>query len=206
MGGFTFRRLIEQFLSKANLSRFAMKASPQFKTVPANFAVADARDANAALIFWRFGMAKIHGRPRTLTFEFCQDIWVRFEFLRVRLAKPDGRLASIRHVATALAAYGGVAEIVGGNKEILALELALLAKTRLAYATVETIEGIIPIPVYATYMTPEATRIRNLYYEARQWTADPEIQFAWTNMVRDLCGRPRILRDSTIQFHRADSA
>jgi len=126
MGGFTFRRLIEQFLSKANLSRFAMKASPQFKTVPANFAVADARDANAALIFWRFGMAKIHGRPRTLTFEFCQDIWVRFEFLRVRLAKPDGRLASIRHVATALAAYGGVAEIVGGNKEMLALELASL--------------------------------------------------------------------------------
>src|SRR5258707_205114 len=101
--------------------------------------------------------------------------------------------------------YGGVAEIGGGNKEILALELPWLAKTRLAHATVETIEGIIPIPVYATYMTPEATRIRNLYYEARQWTADPEIQFAWTNMVRDLCGRPRILRDSTIQFHRADS-
>jgi hypothetical protein len=151
-------------------------------------------------------MATNRGRPTALTFEFCQDIWVRFEFLRVRLAKPDGRLASIRHVAMALAAYGGVAEIVGGNKEMLARELALLAKTRLAHATIETIEGIIPIPVYATYMTPEATRIRNLYYEARQWTADPEIQFAWTNMVRDLCGRPRILRDSTIQFHRADSA
>src|SRR5258706_13887009 len=151
-------------------------------------------------------MAKTRGRPKAMTYELCQDIWVRFEFLRVRLAKPDGRLASIRHVAMALAAYGGVAEIVGGNKEILALELPWLAKTRLAHATVETIEGIIPIPVYATYMTPEATRIRNLYYEARQWTADPEIQFAWTNMVRDLCGRPRILRDSTIQFHRADSA
>ncbi len=151
-------------------------------------------------------MATTRGRPKALTYEFCQDIWVRFEFLRVRLAKPDGRIASIRHVAMALAADGGVAEIVGGNKEMLARELALLAKTRLAHATIETIEGIIPIPVYATYMTPEATRIRNLYYEARQWTADPEIQFAWTNMVRDLCGRPRILRDSTIQFHRADSA
>ena len=151
-------------------------------------------------------MAKTRGRPKAMTYELCQDIWVRFEFLRVRLAKPDGRLASIRHVAMALAAYGGVAEIVGGNKEILALELPWLAKTRLAHATVETIEGIIPIPVYATYMTPEATRIRNLYYEARKWTADPEIQFAWTNMVRDLCGQPRILRDSIIQFHRADSA
>jgi hypothetical protein len=151
-------------------------------------------------------MAKIRGRPTTLTYEFCQDLWVRFEFLRVRLAKPDGRLASIRRVAIALAENGGVAEIVGGNKEMLALELALLAKTRLAHATVETVEARIPITVYATYLTPEATRIRNLYYRARQWTADPEIQFAWTNMVRDLCGQPRIPRDSIIRFHRADSA
>ena len=151
-------------------------------------------------------MAKTRGRPRTMTYELCQDIWVRFEFLRVRLAKPDGRLASIRHVAMALAKSGGLAEIVGGNVEMLARELPLLAKTRLAHATVETIEARIPIPVYATYVTPEATRIRNLYYEARKWTADHEIHFAWTNMVRDLCGQPRILRDSMIQFHRADSA
>jgi hypothetical protein len=144
-------------------------------------------------------MATTRGRPKALTYEFCQDIWVRFEFLRVRLAKPDGRLASIRHVAMALAKSGGLAEIVGGN-------VPLLAKTRLAHATVETIEARIPIPVYATYVTPEATRIRNLYYEARKWTADHEIHFAWTNMVRDLCGQPRILRDSMIQFHRADSA
>ena len=122
-------------------------------------------------------MATTRGRPKALTYEFCQDIWVRFEFLRMRPAKPDGRLASIRHVAMALAASGGVAEIVGGNREMLALELPLLAKTRLAHATVETIEARIPIPVYATYMTPEATRIRNLYYEARKWTADHEIHF-----------------------------
>jgi hypothetical protein len=150
-------------------------------------------------------MATTRGRPKALTYEFCQDIWVRFEFLRMGPAKPDGRRASIRHVAMALAASGGVAEIVGGNREMLALALPLLAKTRLAHATVETIDARIPIPVYATYMTPEATRIRNLYYEARKWTVDPEIHFAWTNMVRDLCGQPRILRDSIIQFHQADS-
>ena len=128
-------------------------------------------------------MATTRVHAKALTYELCQNIWVRFEFMRVRLAKSDGRRASIRHVAVALAAYGGVAEIVGGNVEMLALELPLLAKTRLAYATVETIEARIPIPVYATYITPEATRIRNLYYEARKWTVDPEIHFAWTNML-----------------------
>jgi hypothetical protein len=151
-------------------------------------------------------MATTRGRPKKLTYEFCQEIWVRFEFLRVRLAKPDGRLASIRRVAMALAAYGGVAEIVGGNKEPLALELRLLARTRLAHATIETIKARISIPIYATYVTSNAARIRNLYYDANQWTADPEIEFAWRNMVRDLCGQSRILRDSVIQFHRADNA
>jgi hypothetical protein len=29
-------------------------------------------------------MATTRGRPKALTYEFCQDIWVRFEFLRMR--------------------------------------------------------------------------------------------------------------------------
>jgi hypothetical protein len=147
-------------------------------------------------------MAETRGRPSTTqSFEFCQDLWVRIEYLRFRLAKPKGRLASIRHVAMALAKNGGVAEIVGGNKEALALEVDLLPNARLAHATVGT---KISVPLYATYLTPEATRIRNLYYEANRWTADPEIEFAWRNMVWDLCGQPRKLRDSTVRLHRVD--
>jgi hypothetical protein len=149
-------------------------------------------------------MAKIRGRPMTLTYEFCQNLWVRFEYLRVRLAKPDARLASIRRVAMALAANGGVAEIIGGDKEMLALEITLLENARFSHATVETIGARTPISVCATYFTSDARRIRNLYYEAKQWIADPEIEFAWRNMVRDLCGQPRKLRDSTIQLHRID--
>jgi hypothetical protein len=61
-----------------------------------------------------------------------------------------------------LAKNGGVAEIVGGHKEFLAREFALLPKTTLAHATVETVGGRIPIPVLATYVTSNATRIRNL--------------------------------------------
>jgi hypothetical protein len=171
----------------------------------ATFVVAaDVHHTTSLFTFWRFDMATTRGRPKALTYEFCQYIWVRIEFLRVRLARPDGRLASIRCVAIALAKNGGVAEIVGGNKEMLALEVTLLENTRLAYATVETIGARIPIPTYATYVTPNATRIRNLYYEARQWTADPETEFAWRNMVRDLCGQPRKIRPSTMRFHRAD--
>lgn len=144
-------------------------------------------------------MVETRGRPKALTFEFCQDVWVRIEFLRVRYAKPDGRLASVRHVAMTLAKNGGVAEIVGGNEE-MALEFALLPRTRLAHITAETTNGRVSIPVHATYVTSDAARIRNLYYEANQWTTDPEIEFAWANMVRDLCGQPRELRSSTIHF------
>jgi hypothetical protein len=150
-------------------------------------------------------MARTRGRPsKTQSFEFCQDLWVRIEYLRVRLAKPNGRLASIRRVVMATAKEGGVAEIVGGDQETLALFVSRLPNTKLAHATVETSSGRIAVPVFASYVTPNATRIRNLYYEANRWTAEPEIEFAWRNMVRDLCGQPRKLRVSTIQLHRID--
>jgi hypothetical protein len=72
-------------------------------------------------------MARTRGRPpKTQSFEFCQDLWTRVEYLRVRLAKPNGRLASVRHVAIVLAKNGGLAEIIGGNQEFLAREVALL--------------------------------------------------------------------------------
>jgi hypothetical protein len=92
---------------------------------------------------------------------------VRIEFLRGRLAKPNGRLASIRHVATAMAKNGGVAEIVGGDPEFLAREGGLLPNTRLAHATVETTRGRRAIPVFANYLTSNATRIRNLIRSQR---------------------------------------
>ena len=150
-------------------------------------------------------MARTRGRPsNTQSFEFCQDLWIRIEYLRVRLAKPNGRIASISRVATALAQNGGVAEIVGGDQKTLAREAAWLLNSKLAHATFETSSGRIAVPVYASYVTPNATRIRNLYYEANRWTADPEIEFAWRNMVRDLCGQPRKLRDTTIRLHRID--
>jgi hypothetical protein len=64
----------------------------------------------------KFEMARTRGRPvKTQSFEFCQDLWVRIEYLRVCLAKPNGRLASVRHVAMMLAKNGGLAEIVGGR-------------------------------------------------------------------------------------------
>jgi hypothetical protein len=66
-------------------------------------------------------MVKPRGRPKALTFEFCQDLWVRIEFLRIRYASPGGRPASVRRVAITLAENGGVVEIVGGNREILAV-------------------------------------------------------------------------------------
>jgi hypothetical protein len=181
MGGFAFERWLSRF-----------RTAPEIlQTLGANF--------------WRVDMTRTRGRPPTTqSYEFSQGLWVRIESLRIRLAKPNGRPASIRYVAIALAKNGGVAEIVGGNQEALALEVALLPNTRLAHATVEMGEMKLSIPVYATYLTSEATRIRNLYYKACQWTADPEIKFAWTNMVRDLCGQPRKLRKSSMQFHRAD--
>jgi hypothetical protein len=153
----------------------------------------------------KFDMARTRGRPaKTQSFEFCQDLWVRIEYMRVCLAKPNGRLASIRHVAMMLAKNGGVAEIVGGDRETLAREEAWLLDTSLAHATVETARGRIAIPLFASYVTPNATRIHNLYYEANKWTADPEIEFAWRNMVRDLCGQPRKLRDSALQLRQTD--
>jgi len=150
-------------------------------------------------------MARTRGRPsKTQSFEFCQHLWIRIEYLRVLLAKLNGRIASISRVATALAQNGGVAEIVGGDKKALAREAAWLLDSKLAHATFETSSGRIAVPVFASYVTPNATRIRNLYYEANRWTADPEIEFAWRNMVRDLCGQPRKVRDSTIRLHRID--
>jgi hypothetical protein len=146
-------------------------------------------------------MARTRGRPpKTQSFEFCQDLWTRIEYLRIHLARPNGRLASISYVVTALGQNGGVAEIVGGDQGFLAREVALLPNARLAHATVETTGGGIAIPVFASYLTSNATRIRNLYYEANKWTADPEVEFAWRNMVRDLCGQPRKVRDSAIQL------
>jgi hypothetical protein len=146
-------------------------------------------------------LTRTRGRPpKTQGFEFCQDLWTRIEYLRVHLAGPNGRLASISHVATALGKNGGLAEIVGGDQEFLAREVALLPKARLAHATVETNKGRHAIPVFASYLTSNATRIRNLYYEANRWTTNPEIEFAWRNMVRDLCGQPRKVRDSAIQL------
>jgi hypothetical protein len=75
----------------------------------------------------------------------------------------------------------------------------------LAHAAVETTGAEIAIPVFANYLTSNAARIRNLYYEADTWTANPEIEFAWRNMVRDLCGQPRKVRDSAIQLHREEN-
>jgi hypothetical protein len=151
-------------------------------------------------------MAGTRGRPpKTQSFEFCQDLWVRIEYLRFHLAKPNGRLASVRHVAMELAKNGGVAEIIGGDNEFLAREVAFLPNTRLAHATVESERGGIAVPLFATYVTSDCKRIRNLYYEADKWTADPEIEFAWRNMVRDLCGQPRKVRDLAIQLHRKEN-
>jgi hypothetical protein len=150
-------------------------------------------------------MARTRGRPaKTQSFEFCQDLWVRIEYLRVCLAKPNGRLASVRHVAMMLAKNGGLAEIIGGDREKLAREQTRPLDTRIAHATFETASGRIAVPLFASYVTPNETRIRNLYYEADSWTADPEIEFAWRNMVRDLCGQPRNLRDSTVQLRQTD--
>jgi hypothetical protein len=148
-------------------------------------------------------MAGTRGRPaKTQSFEFCQDLWVRIEYLRFHLAKPNGRLASVRRVAMELAKNGGVAEIIGGDKEFLAREVAdFLPDTRLAYASVESVKGRIAVPIFASYVTSDWKRIRNLYYEADKWTADPAIEFAWRNMVRDLCGQPRNVRDLAIRTH-----
>jgi hypothetical protein len=148
-------------------------------------------------------MTRNRGRPpKTQSFEFCQDLWVRIEYLRFLFTKPNGRLASVRHVAMELAKHGGVAEIVGGDKEFLAREVGFLPNTQLAHSTVEATSGTIAISVYASYLTSNATRIRNLYYEADRWTADPEIEFAWRNMVHDLCGQPRKNSDSALQLRR----
>jgi hypothetical protein len=150
-------------------------------------------------------MARTRGRPpKTQSFEFCQSLWTRIEYLRVRLARPNGRPASISFVATALGKSGGVAEIVGGDQEFLAREVGLLPNVGLTHSTIRTNKGRHAIPVFASYVTSNATRIRNLYYEANRWTDDPEIEFAWRNMVRDLCGQPRKVRDSAIQLHRID--
>jgi hypothetical protein len=150
-------------------------------------------------------MTRTRGRPpKTRSFEFCQGLWVRIEYLRFCLAKPNGHLASVSHVATTLAKSGGLAEIIGGDKEFLTREVPFLPNIRLAHATVESASGRIAVPVFASYMTSNATRIRNLYYEANRWTADPEIKFAWRNMVCDLSGQPRKVRDSAIQFRRTN--
>jgi hypothetical protein len=162
---------------------------------------------SSRLRLWETHMAGTRGRPpKTQSFEFCQDLWTRIEYLRVRLARPNGRPASISCVATALSKNGGVAEIVGGDQKFLAREVALLPNARLAHATVESTEGRIVVPVFAMYVTSNTTRIRNLYYEASRWTADPEIEFAWRNMVYDLCGQPRKVRDSTIPLRHIDNA
>jgi hypothetical protein len=94
-------------------------------------------------------MTRTRGRPpKTQSYEFCQHLWTCMEYLRVRLARPNGRPASISYVATALGKSGGVAEIVGGAPDFLARELAFLPDARLAHATVETSRGkhiIIPV-------------------------------------------------------------
>ena len=114
---------------------------------------------SSRLRLWETHMAGTRGRPpKTQSFEFCQDLWTRIEYLRVRLARPNGRPASISCVATALSKNGGVAEIVGGDRKFLAREVALLPNARLAHATVESARGRIAVPAFASYLTSNATR------------------------------------------------
>jgi hypothetical protein len=141
-------------------------------------------------------MPATRGRPELLTYDFCQTFYVRFEAFRTRLSSPSGRPASIRRVAGVFATHGGVANIIGGDKEQLALRLEFIRNARLTHLRLNPNSP--PTTIYATHVWRESHRIRNLYYEAVKWTADPNVAFAWANMVRDLVGQPREIRPRSL--------
>ncbi|MCX7309626.1 MAG: hypothetical protein NTZ72_17460, partial [Afipia sp.] len=135
-------------------------------------------------------MANPIGRPKKVDYDFAQHIWVLVESLRVKLSR-SGKPASVRRVAIYLADHGGIGKAVGGLKEggSTPEEMSAL-RASLMYLNFSETKAVVAF--WGTYLVSDARRIRNIYLEAKKWTEDPEILFAWQNMVRDLTGQPRV--------------
>ena len=143
------------------------------------------------------------GRPKgtfTKPAQFLQDIWMQVEAVRERTTMKTGRRPSASEVCNLMAQRGGLVWAVGGNIDAIASAMELperpYSKWRRfhperkgdRYVTDDNGRLIV------SHLYQHGKSLRTRYTEANRLVRNnPAIRAAWTNMVRDMLGLPRIL-------------
>jgi hypothetical protein len=156
------------------------------------------------------------GRPKgtcTTPAQFLQDIWTQVGAVRERMRMRTGRRPSASEVCNRMAQRGGLVWAVGGNIDAIARAMELpqrpYSKWRRfrperkgdRYVTDDNGRLIV------SHLCQHGKSLRTRYTEANRLVRNnPAIRVAWTNMVRDMLGLPRIVPGSPWGGVRMESA
>jgi hypothetical protein len=138
------------------------------------------------------------GQPeKSMQEKYCvlQDYYLQVEKVRHQKRR-DGKKINPAEAGRLLARRGGLAWIVGGDARMLPTERKMregrygLCRQGQRLKLYREDQGV----VYVRRLVERHETIMTRYYEAVRFARENEnVQFAWDNMVRDLCGLPRLL-------------
>jgi len=149
----------------------------------------------------------VRGRPpgtTTTPHNLLQDVWLQVEAARAHYKSPTGQLVSVAAACRRIEAGGGLIWIVAGDRDSIidAMKTPGSSLSRAQRYRVELGDRgpqVIPDkngPVIATHSISYAQSLRSRYAEANRLVrSNPFIREAWTNMLNNRLGLPRLPRN-----------